>query len=104
MSDLHILAIDLAKRSFQVCGTDRGGAVLFNRTLSHPKLMHMLGLTNIECKVVDLINNTTSSCWRGSSLMWIPRARGGERSTLSATGISLSMVESSTAGRRWPRS
>lgn len=24
MSDVHILAIDLAKRSFQVCGTDRG--------------------------------------------------------------------------------
>jgi len=23
MSDVHILAIDLAKRSFQVCGTDR---------------------------------------------------------------------------------
>ena len=27
MSDVHILAIDLAKRSFQVCATDRGGAV-----------------------------------------------------------------------------
>jgi hypothetical protein len=26
MSDVHILAIDLAKRSFRVCGTDRGGA------------------------------------------------------------------------------
>ena len=26
MSDVHILAIDLAKRSFQVCGTDGGGA------------------------------------------------------------------------------
>lgn len=26
MSDVHILAIDLAKRSFQVCGTDRGGS------------------------------------------------------------------------------
>lgn len=25
MSDVHILAIDLAKRSFQVCATDRGG-------------------------------------------------------------------------------
>jgi len=28
MSDVHILAIGLAKRSFQVCGTDRGAAVL----------------------------------------------------------------------------
>ncbi len=26
MSDVHVLAIDLAKRSFQVCATDRGGA------------------------------------------------------------------------------
>jgi hypothetical protein len=26
MTQVHILAIDLAKRSFQVCGTDRGGA------------------------------------------------------------------------------
>jgi len=39
MSDVHVLAIDLAKRSFQVCATARGGAVLFNRTLSRAKLM-----------------------------------------------------------------
>jgi hypothetical protein len=26
MTDVHILAIDLAKRSFQVCGTALGGA------------------------------------------------------------------------------
>jgi hypothetical protein len=26
MPEVHVLAIDLAKRSFQVCGTDRGGA------------------------------------------------------------------------------
>ena len=26
MSDVYVLAIDLAKRSFQVCATDRGGA------------------------------------------------------------------------------
>ncbi len=26
MSDIHVLAFDLAKRSFQVCGTARGGA------------------------------------------------------------------------------
>jgi len=25
MAEVHVLAIDLAKRSFQVCGTDRGG-------------------------------------------------------------------------------
>lgn len=27
MTDVHILAIDLAKRSFQVCATALGGAV-----------------------------------------------------------------------------
>lgn len=27
MSDVHVLAIDLAKRSFQVCGTGRGGSI-----------------------------------------------------------------------------
>lgn len=42
MSGVHVLAIDLAKRSFQVCGTDRGGAVLFNRTLARAKLTQML--------------------------------------------------------------
>jgi transposase len=43
MADVHILAIDLAKRSFQVCATDPGGAVLFNRTVSRSKLEQMLG-------------------------------------------------------------
>jgi hypothetical protein len=38
MTDVHILAIDLAKRSFQVCGTALGGAVLFNRMVSRAKL------------------------------------------------------------------
>ncbi|EQB11424.1 IS110 family RNA-guided transposase [Sphingobium lactosutens] len=43
MADVHILAIDLAKRSFQVCATDPGGTVLFNRTVSRSKLEQMLG-------------------------------------------------------------
>ncbi len=38
MTDVSILAIDLAKRSFQVCATAAGGAVLFNRTVSRSKL------------------------------------------------------------------
>src|SRR5690554_2069514 len=41
MSDVHILVIDLAKRSFQVRATDRG-AVPFNCTVSRAKLMQML--------------------------------------------------------------
>nr|WP_205316174.1 transposase [Novosphingobium sp. P6W] len=43
MADVHILAIDLAKRSFQMRATDPGGAVLFNRTVSRSKLEQMLG-------------------------------------------------------------
>lgn len=39
---LAFLAIDLAKWSFQVCGTDRGGAVLFNRDLSRARLQQFL--------------------------------------------------------------
>lgn len=38
MTDVHILDIDLAKRSFQICATSPGGAVLFNRTVSQAKL------------------------------------------------------------------
>jgi transposase len=42
MTNAHILAIDLAKRSFQVCGTALGGAVPFNRTVSRAKLEKIL--------------------------------------------------------------
>ena len=42
MSDVHILAIDLAKRSFQVCAADRDGSVLYNRLISRSKLEQLL--------------------------------------------------------------
>jgi transposase len=41
-TDVHILAIDLAKRSFQVCAMAPGGAVLFNRMVSRAKLETIL--------------------------------------------------------------
>jgi hypothetical protein len=37
MTDFHILAIGLAKRSFQICATALRGVVLFNRTVSRAK-------------------------------------------------------------------
>lgn len=40
MPEVHVLAMDLAKRSFQVCGTDR--AVPFNRMVSRTKLVQLL--------------------------------------------------------------
>ena len=42
MADAYILAIDLAKRSFQVCAADRGGAVLYNRVMTRAKLEQLL--------------------------------------------------------------
>ena len=42
MTEVHILAIDLSKRSFQVCATAPGGAVLFNRMVSRAKLETVL--------------------------------------------------------------
>jgi len=42
MANAHMLSIDLAKRSFQVCATDRAGSVLYNRTISRPKLEALL--------------------------------------------------------------
>lgn len=61
MSDVHILAIDLAKRSFQVCATDRGGAVLFNCTVSRAKLMQMLDAR--EPCIVAMEACATSHYW-----------------------------------------
>ena len=34
MSEISILAIDLAKNSFQVCGVRSDGVVVFNRAVS----------------------------------------------------------------------
>jgi len=42
MINIHILAIALVNRSFQVCATVPGGAVLFNRMVSRAKLEKVL--------------------------------------------------------------
>lgn len=42
MANAQMLSIDLAKRSFQVCATDRAGSVLYNRTISRSKLEALL--------------------------------------------------------------
>jgi transposase len=61
MTQVHILAIDLAKRSFQVCATDRGGAVLFNRVLSRTRLQQLLSEQSL-C-VVAMEACATSHFW-----------------------------------------
>ena len=42
MSEISILAIDLAKNSFQVCGVKADGVVVFNRSVSRPRLYQLL--------------------------------------------------------------
>jgi transposase len=61
MTQVHILAIDLAKQSFQVCATDRGGAVLFNRVLSRAKLQQLLS-DHPPC-IVAMEARATSHFW-----------------------------------------
>ncbi len=61
MNDVHILAVDLAKRSFQVCAIDRGGAVLYNRMISRQKLEQLL-TTQPTC-IVAMEACATSHYW-----------------------------------------
>ncbi|MEO0820290.1 MAG: hypothetical protein AAF074_07670 [Pseudomonadota bacterium] len=42
MTEIGVLAIDLAKGGFQVCGVRPDGSVLFNRAVSRPRLATML--------------------------------------------------------------
>ncbi|MCB2079329.1 MAG: IS110 family transposase [Novosphingobium sp.] len=61
MADAYILAIDLAKRSFQVCATDRAGSVLYNRTMSRAKLEQLL--CEQACCIVAMEACATSHFW-----------------------------------------
>ena len=42
MSEMSILAIDLAKNSFQGCGVRADGVVVFNRAVSRGRLVQLL--------------------------------------------------------------
>jgi transposase len=61
MTAVHILAIDLAKLSFQVCATDRDGTVLFNRVLSRTRLQQLLSEQSL-C-IVAMEACATSHFW-----------------------------------------
>ena len=66
MTDASILAIDLAKHSFQVCGTTAEGAILFNRKLSRPKLEQLLAI-HPRC-LVAIETCATSHHWGRTAL------------------------------------
>ena len=42
MSEIGILAIDLAKNSFQVCGVTADGVAVFNKSVSRSRLIQLL--------------------------------------------------------------
>ena len=76
MAEVYILAIDLAKRSFQICATDRDGAVLYNRVMTRMKLEQLLE-TQAPC-IVAMEACATSHFWgriaqgRGHEVRLIP--------------------------------
>ena len=70
MLEVHVLALDLAKRRVQLCGADRGGAVLFNRSVSRSKLQRAAALHRRDGSLRDepLLGPDGDRLWaRGSS-------------------------------------
>jgi len=61
MSEISILAIDLAKNSFQVCGVRADGVVVFNRSVSRTRLYQLL--TEQDRCVVAMEACATSHHW-----------------------------------------
>jgi transposase len=61
MSEISILAIDLAKNSFQICGTSSNGKVVFNRSVSRPRLIDFLA-RQVPC-IVAMEACATSHHW-----------------------------------------
>ena len=61
MSKISILAIDLAKNSFQVCGVRSDGVVVFNRAASRARLVQLLA-DQVPC-VVAMEACATSHHW-----------------------------------------
>ncbi len=64
MTDVHILAIDFAKRSLSTGATAAGGAVLFNRMVSRAKLE--TALRDQPPCIVAMEACATSHYWGGS--------------------------------------
>jgi transposase len=61
MSEISILAIDLAKNSFQVCGVQVDGVVVFNRAVS--RVRRVQWLADQEPCVVAMEACATSHHW-----------------------------------------
>ena len=53
MTETSILAIDLTKGSFQVCGVGRDGRVVFNKAMSRPRLCELLAAQKVCVVAVE---------------------------------------------------
>lgn len=80
MSEISILAIDLAKGSFQVCGVTTSGAVVFNRSVSRTRLLQLLGAQ--EPCIVAMEACATSHRWGR-----IAQSHGHEARLIPATYV-----------------
>jgi hypothetical protein len=61
MANAHMLPIDLAQRSFQVCALGQAGTVLYNRTISRSKVETLL--KEHPCFIVAMEACATSHFW-----------------------------------------
>ena len=61
MSEISILAIDLAKNSFQVCDVKVDGVAVFNKSVSRSRLLQLL-LDHTPC-IVAMEACATSHYW-----------------------------------------
>ena len=67
MSEFSILAIDLAKNSFQVCGVRSDGVVVLNRAVSWGRLVELLSdqspcIVAMEACATLCTSDRTGSC------------------------------------------
>ncbi|MDF0603165.1 hypothetical protein P1J78_20680 [Psychromarinibacter sp. C21-152] len=75
MENISILAIDLAKGSFQVCGVDASGTIMFTRAVSRPKL-HWL-LADQKACIVSMEACATAHYWGRVAQSHGHEVRGG---------------------------
>ena len=65
-NDAGILAIDLAKHSFQVCAATSNGDVLYNRTFTRPRIENFLKALSscpVAMEACSMFRTVGASLW-----------------------------------------
>jgi len=68
MRNTNVLAIDLAKNSFQVCKTDKYGRVIFNKALSRKELVTLLRKENQSLVAMESCGGAHYWCRKAKAL------------------------------------